>query len=172
MSKHQPRCTLIPYFLCSPFQTTDGLLTRNATAKTLPQWLAQRSVAESQSSQMSDLQPKQIVPRLTHTQQPCPSATTTAPPTATPTLCGSRGIGLCSNKQYCIADPNNLGCSLIADCPGICVVLNGPACGGFGGFPCPAADQVCVDDPRDDCGGTGTADCGGICVRLDGSSSA
>lgn len=117
-------------------------------------------------------QPKKSIQALTYPQQPCPSSTTTSAPKATPTLCGSRGLAPCAPKQSCIADPNNLGCSLIADCPGFCVVLNGPACGGFAGLKCPQADQVCVDDPRDSCGGSGSADCIGVCVRLDGSSSA
>ncbi len=103
---------------------------------------------------------------------PKPTPTSTHPPAPTQTLCGSRGMAPCADNQYCIADPDNLECSLIADCPGFCVQLNGPMCGGFAGFQCPDKDQVCVDDPRDDCGGPGSADCSGICVRLDGSSSA
>ncbi|KAL8811344.1 MAG: hypothetical protein Q9200_001871 [Gallowayella weberi] len=78
------------------------------------------------------------------TPKKCPTPTTTSPPAPTQTLCGSRGIGLCASNQYCIADPNNLGCSLIADCPGLCVQLNGPMCGGFAGFPCPEPDQACI----------------------------
>jgi hypothetical protein len=38
-------------------------------------------------------------------------------------------------------------------------------CGGFAGFPCPG-NQLCVDDPSDDCDpNMGGADCGGICVE-------
>lgn len=103
-----------------------------------------------------------------NSQQHCP--TTTAPPKSSSTPCGSRGIAPCAPDQYCIADPNNLSCSLIADCLGLCVKLDGPACGGFAGLKCLSADLVCVDDPRDDCGGPGSADCIGICVRLDGTS--
>lgn len=79
----------------------------------------------------------------------------------------------CAADQYCIADPNNLSCSLIADCPGLCVKFDGPLCGGFGNLQCPSKDQVCVEDPRDACDpGAGGRDCAGACVRLDGSSSA
>ena len=47
--------------------------------------------------------------------------------------------------------------------------LDGPVCGGFAGFECPEKEQVCVDDPRDDCGPPEGADCIGVCVRMDGS---
>ncbi|KAL8645753.1 MAG: hypothetical protein Q9210_006535 [Variospora velana] len=104
---------------------------------------------------------------------PVPSSTTTQPPKPTSTPCGSRGMAPCAADQYCIADPNNLECSLIADCPGLCVKFNGPLCGGFANLQCPSEDQVCVEDPRDSCDpGAGRADCSGACVRLDGSSSA
>lgn len=40
----------------------------------------------------------------------------------------------------------------------------GQPCGGFAGLQCPGANQVCVDDPRDDCDpNRGGADCPGIC---------
>lgn len=110
--------------------------------------------------------------------QPCPptasTSTSAAPPSPTArTFCGSRGMAPCPEGQTCIADPDNLSCSLIADCPGFCVQLNGPFCGGIAGIECPEKDQVCVDDPRDDCDPqNGGADCDGTCVRLNGSSSA
>ncbi|KAL9019142.1 MAG: hypothetical protein Q9185_003573 [Variospora sp. 1 TL-2023] len=109
--------------------------------------------------------------------KPCPVPssiiTTTQPPKPTSTPCGSRGMTPCAADQYCIADPNDLECSLIADCPGLCVKFNGPVCGGFANLQCPSKDQVCVEDPRDSCDpGAGGADCSGACVRLDGSSSA
>lgn len=38
-------------------------------------------------------------------------------------------------------------------------------CGGFAAFTCPEKEQVCVDDPRDDCDPKkGGADCGGLCA--------
>ncbi|KAL8846871.1 MAG: hypothetical protein Q9221_008070 [Calogaya cf. arnoldii] len=115
--------------------------------------------------------PLAVAPSQIIIKCPAPTATSTQPPGPTHTLCGSRGLAPCGPGQTCVADPNNLKCSLIADCPGFCVQLNGPICGGFAGFQCPEKDQVCIDDPRDGCGGPGDADCIGTCVRLDGSSS-
>ena len=105
-------------------------------------------------------------------KQACPTPTTKPPP-PTQTVCDTRGLSRkCNSSQFCIPNPKKLGCSSKANCPGICVQLNGPRCGGFAGFQCPDKDHVCVDDPRDGCGGPGSADCIGVCVRLDGSSSA
>ena len=69
----------------------------------------------------------------------CPTATkTTATPSPTPTLCGSRSMPPCPDgRQTCIADPSNLKCSLIADCAGLCVILDGQKCGGIAGLGCP-----------------------------------
>ncbi|CAL8580495.1 hypothetical protein XPA_006216 [Xanthoria parietina] len=107
------------------------------------------------------------------TTRACPTPTSTKPPLPTQTVCDTKGLSRkCNSAQTCIPNPKKLGCSSGANCPGICVQLNGPRCGGFAGFQCPDKDHVCVDDPRDDCGGPGSADCIGVCVRLDGSSSA
>ena len=39
-------------------------------------------------------------------------------------------------------------------------------CGGIVGIECPRRNQICVDDPCDDCDpAQGGADCGGICVN-------
>jgi len=38
------------------------------------------------------------------------------------------------------------------------------ACGGFAGLECPNPNQICVDDPRDNCDPkTGGRDCIGVC---------
>ena len=78
-------------------------------------------------------------------QTKCPTPTTSTTPSTTsatssptPTLCGSRSMPPCDAPYTCIADPNNLGCSLIADCPGLCVRLDGQTCGGFANLQCPA----------------------------------
>ena len=85
--------------------------------------------------------------------------------------CGSRGQPPCATGYYCIPDPNYPSCSFAADCPGYCVILDGPQCAGFTGARCPDSGEVCVDDPRDDCDPRyGGADCAGICVYLDGRS--
>ena len=59
--------------------------------------------------------------------------------TPTPTKCGSRDLPSCpDDRQTCIADPSNLECSLIGDCPGLCVILDGQTCAGFLGLDCPS----------------------------------
>ena len=58
----------------------------------------------------------------------CPTPTTTATPSPTPTYCGSRAIPPCAEGQTCIADPSNLGCSLIADCAGLCMYISKRFC--------------------------------------------
>jgi hypothetical protein len=41
-----------------------------------------------------------------------------------------------------------------------------PFCGGIAGIACPRRNQICVDDPCDDCDpANGGADCGGLCVN-------
>lgn len=100
------------------------------------------------------------------------SSTSSVAPTPTGAICGSRGLPLCPDGTTCVNDPRKPSCDISADCPGICVKLDGPFCGGFAGFPCPQSEQVCIDDPRDDCAPPTGADCGGTCVFLDGRSSA
>lgn len=101
------------------------------------------------------------------------STTATVTPRATAAICGSRGLPSCPDGTTCVNDPRKPGCDISTDCPGICVTLDGPFCGGFGGFECPQSpEQVCIDDPRDDCAPPTGADCGGTCVFLDGRSSA
>jgi hypothetical protein len=40
----------------------------------------------------------------------------------------------------------------------------GQPCGGFAGLECPGPNQICIDDPRDNCDPKkGGADCIGIC---------
>ena len=40
----------------------------------------------------------------------------------------------------------------------------GQMCGGIAGIECPNPNQVCVDDPRDNCDPkTGGRDCSGLC---------
>ena len=40
----------------------------------------------------------------------------------------------------------------------------GQMCGGIAGIECPSPNQICVDDPRDNCDPkTGGRDCSGIC---------
>lgn len=70
----------------------------------------------------------------------CPKSTmTTATPSPTPTYCGTPITPPCPDeRQTCIADPDNLGCSFIADCAGVCVILDGQTCGGFAGLDCPS----------------------------------
>lgn len=99
-------------------------------------------------------------------------STSTITTRATAAICGGRGLPLCPDGTTCVNDPRKPSCDISADCPGICVKLDGPFCGGFAGFPCPQSEQVCIDDPRDDCAPPTGADCGGTCVFLDGRSSA
>lgn len=59
----------------------------------------------------------------------------------------------------CITTP----CDPIPEC--VDDAATPPFCGGIAGFPCPG-NQLCVDDPGDDCDpNMGGADCGGICVE-------
>lgn len=93
-----------------------------------------------------------------HTQAPPvsnPKLTTSSLPQACPTpapttrqACGSLGLPPCPNSQTCINDPSKPNCDIAVDCPGICVGLDGPKCGGFAGLECPNG-KVCVDDPRE-----------------------
>lgn len=94
-------------------------------------------------------------------------------PKKCPQICGSRGLPPCPKGLTCIDNPDKPGCSTAADCPGLCVKLDGPFCGGIAAFKCPREDegQRCVDDPRDECSPPTGADCGGTCVFLDGRSS-
>lgn len=87
--------------------------------------------------------------------------------------CGSRGLPSCAEGQSCVANPATPGCDPRADCPGICVALDGPFCGGIANIQCPKKDQTCIDNPNDSCDPqAGGRDCSGICVFLDGRSSA
>lgn len=64
---------------------------------------------------------------------------TIAASSPTQILCGSRGLPPCpDSRQTCVADPSKLGCSLVGDCPGLCVILDGQTCGGFLGLTCPS----------------------------------
>lgn len=69
-------------------------------------------------------------------------------------------------------DPNDPGCSTAADCPGYCVLLDGNDCYPELGIGCPSTQQVCVDDPSDDCFPGGNNICLGKCAFLNGRSSA
>ena len=85
------------------------------------------------------------------------------------TLCGSRGMSKCGTGLTCAADPSNIACSLIADCPGLCVKLDGQTCTS-GKSSCPTG-QTCVDKPGDSCNpGLGGTDCEGVCTFLNGRS--
>ncbi|KAF7507109.1 hypothetical protein GJ744_010922 [Endocarpon pusillum] len=85
-------------------------------------------------------------------------------PCTKPQICGSRGLAPCPPSQTCINDPSKPNCDIAVDCPGICVHLKGPSCGGFAGLHCPRG-KVCVDDPRDSCDPRqGGADCIGTCI--------
>ncbi|KAL5411495.1 hypothetical protein PMIN06_002620 [Paraphaeosphaeria minitans] len=69
----------------------------------------------------------------------------------------------CDYGEVCIKDPYKDGCGPACDQVGICV--KDKLCGGFGGFACDVKDQVCEDDPRDDCDPLNYGnDCGGLCV--------
>lgn len=114
-------------------------------------------------------------PKTYGSPQICPtptSSTTSVAPTPTAAICGSRGLSPCPDGTTCVNDPRKPDCDIRVDCPGICVKLDGPFCGGIAGFQCPQPEQVCIDDPRDDCAPPKGADCGGTCVFLDGRSSA
>ncbi|KAF1811028.1 hypothetical protein P152DRAFT_459900 [Eremomyces bilateralis CBS 781.70] len=71
----------------------------------------------------------------------------------------------CDEGELCINDPWGPECGMGCDVPGICVSGSSKMCGGFAGFKCAGPEQVCVDDPRDDCDPkNGGFDCGGLCV--------
>lgn len=91
---------------------------------------------------------------------------------APPQRCGSRGLQSCPEGRYCVNDPGTPGCSTTFDCPGYCVLLDGNDCAGKIGAQCPSEQQVCVDDPRDECFPPEGRDCLGKCVFLNGRSSA
>ncbi|KAM7189239.1 hypothetical protein V8F20_010243 [Naviculisporaceae sp. PSN 640] len=59
--------------------------------------------------------------------------------------------------QKCVSFPTEKGCK------DVCLIPT--FCGGIAGFSCEGKDEICVDDPRDDCDPKhGGADCGGLCV--------
>lgn len=93
-------------------------------------------------STITDSSPKLTTSSLA---QPCP---TPEPPKPTHQACGSRGLPPCPYSQTCINDPSKPNCEILADCPGFCVNLDGPKCGGLKGLKCPKG-KVCVDDPRE-----------------------
>jgi len=70
----------------------------------------------------------------------------------------------CDGKTYSNAcGASNAGVSVASQ--GACPVTTGPFCGGIAGIKCPDPNQICVDNPNDDCDPQhGGADCGGICV--------
>ena len=107
-------------------------------------------------------------------------------------FCGGIGGFPCPLAgQTCIDNPND-SCDPNKggrDCSGICAFLDpllpppvvarsrkiptpttgpkptGAPCGGFRGTPCESDDEVCIDDPSDDCDPMhGGADCPGVCV--------
>ncbi|KAH7402782.1 hypothetical protein BKA66DRAFT_9357 [Pyrenochaeta sp. MPI-SDFR-AT-0127] len=102
------------------------------------------------------------------TTKPAPTPTkSTSPtnPTNTHKVCGGGRANYltCDEGYACITDPYTPGCGPACDGLGICV--KDKMCGGFAGFPCEHEDQVCHDDPRDDCDPkNGGADCAGVCV--------
>lgn len=66
---------------------------------------------------------------------------------------------LCPYRQSCMKAPYSTEKSRLGFCP------EPTFCGGFAAIKCEGADEICIDDPRDDCSpDTGGADCGGICV--------
>ncbi len=102
----------------------------------------------------SHIQPPPVSsPKITTSSlpQPCPTpapTTTSEPPKPTRQACGRRGLPPCRRSQTCINDPSKPNCDIAFDCPGICVRLDGPKCGGIVGLKCPKG-KVCVDDPRE-----------------------
>ncbi|KAK3321832.1 hypothetical protein B0H66DRAFT_589665 [Apodospora peruviana] len=63
---------------------------------------------------------------------------------------------LCPFGSVCIVLPTK-------KCKTVCVVPE--FCGGIAAIQCESKDDICIDDPRDDCNPKhGGADCGGICV--------
>lgn len=89
-----------------------------------------------------------------------------------PQRCGSRGLKPCPEGRFCVNDPNKPFCSTDFDCPGYCVLLDGNDCSNEFGIACPNSQQVCVDDPSDDCFPGGGSVCLGKCTFLNGRSSA
>lgn len=84
-----------------------------------------------------------------------------------PELCltdSSCGAGRLCDHTECLSN-----CAEGMICPAVCYgqCVDAPPttmCGGFANFPCPP-DQICVDDPSDDCDpANGGADCGGVCI--------
>jgi len=62
----------------------------------------------------------------------------------------------CPDSYVCRGD------ALRFDGPGKCQ----QSCGGIAGVQCRGFDEVCVDDPSDECDpSTGGADCGGLCTK-------
>lgn len=65
-----------------------------------------------------------------------------------------------ANTHFCPDGYQCRGSALLFDGPGQCV----QSCGGIAGIQCRGIDEVCVDDPNDECDPTtGGADCGGLC---------
>jgi hypothetical protein len=89
-----------------------------------------------------------------------------------PQRCGVRGLQPCPDGRVCVKDPNQLDCSNPFDCPGYCLLLDGNDCTKDLGGKCPSPEQVCVDDPRDDCFPDGDKICLAKCVFFSGRSSA
>lgn len=103
-----------------------------------------------------------IIPKPT----PSPTESTSPPnPTNTHKVCGGGRANYltCDEGYVCITDPYTPGCGPACDGLGICV--RDKLCGGFAGFDCEEKDQVCHDDPRDECDPKyGGSDCGGLCI--------
>ncbi|KAM7188585.1 hypothetical protein V8F33_010550 [Rhypophila sp. PSN 637] len=79
-----------------------------------------------------------------------------SPVEAIPKKCSCTTICL-GLGQVCVSVPTGKGCKDVCLLPAFC--------GGIAGFPCEGEDEICVDDPRDNCDVKhGGADCGGICV--------
>ncbi|PVH95864.1 hypothetical protein DM02DRAFT_484893, partial [Periconia macrospinosa] len=104
------------------------------------------------------------------TRKPLPrTPTSTINPTPTPypthAPCGGGRPNYlsCDEGFICIKDPYKPGCG--PECDGLGICVEDKICGGFAGFACGAKEQVCWDDPRDECKeGEGGNDCAGVCV--------
>jgi hypothetical protein len=92
--------------------------------------------------------PPSPVSNLKLTTSPLAQHCPPEPPKPTHQTCGSRGLPPCPYSQTCINDPSKPDCDIRADCPGFCVNLDGPKCGGLKGLKC-SPGKVCVDDPRE-----------------------